>query len=208
VIGDGWNQGGVDQDVNGTTAALLVLFVVAVVPLLPTEVTLLGMGVTTAQDGTTLLPVILVGAAGCLVSDLLLYAVGRSSGPRMLTRMRRRPKIDAGVGWVDERLREHPRPVLVVARWLPSGGTIGALLAGSLRWPMTTFVTASAIGVTLWTSYVAVLGYVGGQIAQEPGISMLFSLGIATLLGSAITIALKHQRRNADTMSEVSVRVV
>jgi len=178
------------------------------VPLLPTEVTLIGMGVASAQNNTTLVPVVLVAAAGCLASDLVLYAVGRSGGPRMLTKMRRRPKIDAGVGWLDGHLREHPRPVLVVARWLPSGGTVGSLLAGSLRWPMTAFLTASVIGVTLWTSYVALLGYVGGQIAQQPGVSMLFSLGIATLLGSAITIALKHQRRNADTISDTSVRVV
>jgi membrane protein DedA with SNARE-associated domain len=190
------------------TTALLVLFVVALVPLLPTEVTLLGMGVASAQNDTTLVPVILVAAAGCVASDLTLYAVGRSSGPRMLTALRKRPKIDAGVGWLDGHLRQHPRSVLVVARWLPSGGTIGALLAGSLRWPLAAFLTASVVGVTLWTSYVALLGYVAGRIAEEPGISMLFSLGIATLLGSAIALALKHHQRNADTMSEGSVRVV
>jgi membrane protein DedA with SNARE-associated domain len=85
--------------------------------------------------------------------------------------------------------------VLVVARWLPSGGTVGALLAGSLRWPMAEFVTASAVGVTLWTSYVAFLGYAGGQIITEPGISMLLSLGIALILGSVITYGVKRSAR-------------
>jgi membrane protein DedA with SNARE-associated domain len=192
---------------NGTTAALLVLFVVALVPLLPTEVALIGMGVTAAQNETALLPVIAVAAVGCLVSDLALYGLGWSGGPRMLTRMRRRPSIDAGLGWLDGQLGRHPRPALVVARWLPSGGTVGALLAGSLRWPMTTFLSASAIGVTLWTSYVALLGYLGGQLTQQPGISMLLSFGVATLLGSAIAFALKRQR-NAATISSGSVRVV
>jgi hypothetical protein len=34
--------------VNGSTAGLLVLFVVSLVPLLPTEVTILGMGIAAA----------------------------------------------------------------------------------------------------------------------------------------------------------------
>jgi membrane protein DedA with SNARE-associated domain len=183
---------GVDRDMNLSTTELLVLFVVALVPLLPTEVTLIGMGVASAQSDTSLLPVILVAAAGCLVSDMALYTLGRSGGG-MLARLRKRPSIDAGVGWVDGHLQQHPRPVLVVARWLPSGGTIGALLAGSLRWPIAVFLTASAIGATLWVSYAALLGYIGGQIVQQPGISMLFSLAVATLLGFGITFALKHQ---------------
>jgi membrane protein DedA with SNARE-associated domain len=180
--------------VNGSTAALLVLFVVALVPLLPTEVTLLGMGVAAAQHEISLLSVIVVAVVGCVLSDQSLYAVGRFGGLHVLTRMRERPGIDAAVSWVDGHLRQHPRPVLVVVRWLPSGGTVGALLAGSLRLPMAAFLAASVIGVTLWTSYVAMLGYLGGRIVQQPDISLLVSLGVATLLGAAITFALKRHQ--------------
>jgi hypothetical protein len=35
----------VDGGVDGSTAGLLVLFVVSLVPLLPSEVTILGMGI-------------------------------------------------------------------------------------------------------------------------------------------------------------------
>jgi membrane protein DedA with SNARE-associated domain len=178
--------------VDATTAGLLVLFVVSLVPLLPTEVTLLGMGVAAAQGGTSLALVIAVASAGCLASDQALYALGRFGGRAALNRLSRRRKIAAGIGWVDGRLQRHPRPVLVIARWLPSGGTVGALLAGSLRWPMAEFFTASAVGVTLWTSYVAFLGYAGGRIITEPGISMLLSLGVALILGSVITYGVKR----------------
>jgi membrane protein DedA with SNARE-associated domain len=193
---------------NGTTVALLVLFVVALVPLLPTEVVLIGMGVSAAQSETSLLPVIAVAAAGCVVSDLTLYGLGRAGGPQVLTKLRRRPSIDAGLGWLDEHLGRHPRPALVVARWLPSGGTVGALLAGSLRWPMATFLSASAIGVTLWTSYVALLGYVGGELTEQTGVSLLLSFGVATLLGSGIAFALRHRQRSTATISSGSVQVV
>jgi membrane protein DedA with SNARE-associated domain len=178
--------------VDATTAGLVVLFVVSLVPLLPTEVTILGMGIAAAQGGTSLTAVIAVAIAGSLASDQALYALGRYGGSRVLERIGRHRKLAAGLDWLDGRLQQHPRPVLVVARWLPSGGTVGALLAGSLRWSRGEFFTASAVGVTLWTSYVAFLGYAGGQLITEPGISLLLSLGVALILGSAITYGIRR----------------
>jgi membrane protein DedA with SNARE-associated domain len=178
--------------VDATTAGLVVLFVVSLVPVLPTEAVLIGMGIAAAQGGTSLAAVIAVAATGCLISDQALYALGRYGGSRVLERISHRRKLAAGLDWLNGRLQQHPRPVLVVARWLPSGGTIGALLAGSLRWPMGEFFTASAMGVTLWTSYVALLGYAGGQLITEPGISLLLSLGVALILGSAITYGVRR----------------
>jgi membrane protein DedA with SNARE-associated domain len=57
---------------------------------------------------------------------------------------------------------------------------------------MAEFFTASAVGVTLWTSYVAFLGYAGGRIVTEPGISLLLSLAVALVLGSVITYSVWH----------------
>ena len=182
----------VNGGVNGSTAGLLVLFVVALVPLLPTEVTILGMGVAAAQGGTSLALVIAVASAGCVLSDQALYALGRFGGRAVLTRLSRRRRFAAGIGWLDGKLQRHPRPVLVIARWLPSGGTVGALLAGPLRWSMGEFFTASAVGVTLWTSYVAFLGYAGGTIITEPVFSVLLSLGMAVILGSVITFGARR----------------
>ncbi|MEU4671261.1 DedA family protein [Amycolatopsis sp. NPDC023774] len=181
---------------DATTAGLVVLFVVSLVPLLPTEVTILGMGIAAAQGGTSLAVVIAVATAGCLVSDQALYALGRFGGARVLALLSRRRKMAAGLAWLDGRLHRHPRPILVLARWLPSGGTVGALLAGSLRWPMGEFFSASAIGITLWTAYVAFLGYAGGELIDEPVVSMLLSFGVATLLGVAITFGVRRGARD------------
>ncbi|MFI5607192.1 DedA family protein [Amycolatopsis sp. NPDC051903] len=181
---------------DATTAGLVVLFVVSLVPMLPTEVTILGMGIAAAQGGTSLAVVIAVATAGCLLSDQVLYALGRFGGARMLERLGRRRKMAAGLAWLDGRLQRHPRPILVLARWLPSGGTVGALLAGSLRWPMGEFFSASAIGGALWVSYVAFLGYAGGELIDEPLVSMLLSFVVATLLGIAITFGIRRGARS------------
>ncbi|WP_396135163.1 hypothetical protein [Amycolatopsis sp. A133] len=60
---------------------------------------------------------------------------------------------------------------------------------------MAEFFAASAVGVTLWTSYVAFLGYADGRIVTEPGISMLLSLGVALILGSVITYSVRHSAK-------------
>jgi membrane protein DedA with SNARE-associated domain len=66
------------------------------------------------------------------------------------------------------------------------------------------FATASAIGATLWVSYATLLGYLGGQLVQQPGISLLFSLGVAAALGFGITFALKHQTSHEHQTSQVA----
>ncbi|WP_245976339.1 DedA family protein [Amycolatopsis palatopharyngis] len=173
------------------TAGMLALFVIALVPLLPTEVALIGMGVAAAQQEWSLVPVVLVAAAGCLLSDQFLYTLARHGGPSVVDRLGNRRGVRTGLDWLTRQSESHARPMLIIARWLPSGGTVGALLAGSLRWPPRTFLTASAIGVTLWSGYTALLGYLGGQLVQEPGLSLLLSLGVALLLGAIISLALR-----------------
>jgi hypothetical protein len=42
-----------------------------------------------------------------------------------------------------------------------------------------------------------VLGYLGGRVTQQPEISLLISLGIATVLGLAISLTLKRRQRRA-----------
>ncbi|GAA1978527.1 hypothetical protein GCM10009754_63220 [Amycolatopsis minnesotensis] len=168
-----------DTSVTG----LLVLLGITMVPFLPSDVTIIGMAVAAAQgDGPSLALVIAAGTVGGLVSDQLLYLAGRTGGRVLVARLSRRRRFAAAIGWVDTRLRRRPRRVLVIARWVPSGGLVGALLAGSLRRPVTEFFTASAIGLTLWTTYEALLGYAGGQIFSEPEISMALSLTVALVL--------------------------
>ncbi|MBK1785038.1 DedA family protein [Prauserella cavernicola] len=177
-----------------STLSLLALFLIAAVPLAPTEVTLVGMGVVAATTDGPVAPIILVASAGCLLCDYLLYVVGRRGGPLALDRVRRRRAGDATVRWLSRHLDRRPVAVLVIARWLPAGGTAGSLLAGSLRWPRSVFVVASVIGVTLWSTYAVLLGYLGGAVVEESALGLLLSLGVAVVL--AVTVASVWRRRS------------
>jgi membrane protein DedA with SNARE-associated domain len=189
--------------VSSTVTALITLFVVGLVPLAPTEPILVGMGVFAASGRLPLAAVIAVAAVACCLSDHLLYGFGRFAGVRVLDRLAgRRPSVAAAHHWLTERVTRWGAPVLVVGRWLPAGGTIGAVLTGTLRWRLPRFTPASAIGSTLWSTYVAMIGYLGGALTGNSFLGLLVSLGIATVLGVVSSVVVQRNRVSTDTGRE------
>jgi membrane protein DedA with SNARE-associated domain len=178
-------------------AALVTLAVVSFVPLLPTEPVLVSMGVLAAADHTTPTLVIAVAAISCSLSDHLLYGLGRATGARLLTRLRRRPSVDSAASWLQRNSVRWGAPVLIVGRWLPAGGTVGAVLAGTLRWKLSRFTPTSVVGSTLWSTYAAMLGYLGGSITGQPVIGLVLSLGVAALTTALGGLVLRRAGRRA-----------
>jgi membrane protein DedA with SNARE-associated domain len=181
------------------TASLLVLFVVAVVPLAPTEAVLIGYGVLAASGEMSLAGIILVAAAGCALSDFINFGIGRGLGMRALRRFNRRPGSRLTVEWIALQLGNRGESILVAARFMPGGGLIGALLAGSLRWPKRRFVPVAVLGATLWSGYTAMLGYVGGQVITEPALAMVLSFGVALLISVPAGMAIRAAQRRLVT---------
>lgn len=181
---------------SSTLAALVTLFVVGLVPLAPTEPVLVGMGVFAASGKLPLLWVVVVAAVACTLSDHLLYVIGRIAGVRALRRLSGKPSVAAANDWLSRRLARWGAPILVVGRWLPGGGTIGAVLTGTLRWRLLRFTPASVIGSTLWSTYVALVGYFGGELTGEPVTGVIISLVIATLLAIGISLSVQRVHRN------------
>ncbi|GDY30687.1 DedA family protein [Gandjariella thermophila] len=162
--------------------SLPAVFLVAVVPLAPTEAVLVGCGVLAASGRLSLLPVLTVAALGCAASDLINYRVGRIVGGGALRRLRRKPAGRAALDWLTRRLARHGAPILVAARFVPGGGIAGAVLTGALGWPLRRFLPISAAGSTLWTVYAFMLGYAGGTLLEDPVLGMLLSVSVATAL--------------------------
>lgn len=79
--------------------AFVVLFVVALVPLAPTEAVLIGYGVLAASGELSLTAVIAVAAVGCALSDLVNFGIGRGVGLRALARVGQRPGLRAVIAW-------------------------------------------------------------------------------------------------------------
>ncbi|HEX3588704.1 MAG TPA: VTT domain-containing protein [Pseudonocardiaceae bacterium] len=175
--------------------ALVTLFLVGLVPLAPTEPVLVGMGVLAASGRVSLPAVIVTATIACCLSDHVLYGVGRLAGVQALHRLSSRPAVTAAHDWLSSRVARWGAPVLVIGRWLPAGGTIGALLTGTLRWRLYRFSPASLIGSALWSTYVALIGFFGGAITGQPVVGLLVSLAVAAVLGVVCSIVVKRAHR-------------
>lgn len=179
-------------------AALITAFVAAVLPVTPTEPTLVGLGALAAFTHVSPLTVILVGGLGCSVSDHLLYAGGRWGGHRILGWLSRGRSTRKVTNWLLDRTGRWGAPIFIGARWLPAGGSAGAVLAGTLRWKLRRFTPVSLIGSMLWACYATMLGYLGGSITGNP----LAGLGISLLVAVVLALAarpLLHRHGQAIT---------
>lgn len=185
---------------DAATTSLLVLFVVAVVPLAPTEAVLIGYGVLAAAGELPLGWVIVVAAVGCTLADFVNFGLGRGLGMRALRRFNRSSGSRAVVAWTAGQLADRGESILVAIRFVPGGGIIGAVLAGSLRWPRHRFAPVAVVGATLWSAYAALLGYLGGQVVEEPALAILVSLGVALVISVPAGMAIRAaQRRVVET---------
>jgi membrane protein DedA with SNARE-associated domain len=192
------------DDVSTALTAMITLFVAALVPLVPTEPVLIGMGVLAASGVVPLPVVIAVSTVACSVSDHLLYAFGRVAGARALARFGRRPNVLAATDWLTRHITRWGAPILVVGRWLPAGGTIGAVLTGTLRWRLARFTPASLVGSALWSTYVALIGFLGGTLTGTPAAGLVVSLAVAAVIGitSGILLRRAHRARVATKVAE------
>lgn len=178
---------------------LLATFVVAVVPLAPTEAFVISSGLLAASGQLSLPVVIVVTAVGCLISDLINYRVGYKFGPPALHRFeRRKGGTPASVRWVRARLEQHGEPVLVAARFVPGGGIAGAMLAGTFRMGPRRFTVAAVIGSALWATYASLLGYTGGRLTSDPVLGLLLSIAMAAVLSLMVALLVRRAQRRAD----------
>jgi membrane protein DedA with SNARE-associated domain len=163
--------------------ALLGVFAIAAIPLLPTEPMLIAAGALAAAQHTSPMDTILVATAGCVVSDHLLYGFGRVAGSRVLSRVGSRRSIAAILTRMTGMLHRWGAVTLIAGRWVPGGGTAADVLAGSLGWRLRAFTPASLVGSSVWSIYATLLGFLGGSVTGQPVLRIALPLGVALVLG-------------------------
>jgi membrane-associated protein len=143
---------------------LLVVFVVAgldaVVPLSPSESTLITVSVVSGTTGHPHIGlVIFAAAAGAFVGDVVSYRIGVRAGPGVLRRLQGKSRGLAAYHWARRTLDSRGGQVLVFARYLPGGRSASALAAGVVGYPAGRFQAWTALGVSLWAAMAGLIGY-------------------------------------------------
>ncbi|WP_425553126.1 DedA family protein [Dactylosporangium fulvum] len=171
---------------------VVLVFVVAgldaIVPLSPSESTLIAVAVASAETGHPAIVLVIAAAAGgAFVGDVVSYRIGVKAGAGVLRRLRGKARGLAAYEWAGRTLAGRGGQVLVFARYLPGGRAASALAAGVVRYPALRFHAWTAVGVSVWATMAGLIGYGCGLFFRgRPWTALLLAYaGAGTLLVAA-----------------------
>jgi membrane protein DedA with SNARE-associated domain len=163
----------------------------AVLPFMPSESTVVAVGVAAAGTGhPNVGALIAAAAAGAYAGDLLAYGIGRRSNHAVVARLRRGRRSRAVHDWVHRLLHSRGGLVIVFARYVPGGRSTTAFAAGVVGYPGARFRWYTALAVPIWATEASLLGYLGGSLfAADPLLGLLLAwTGALAVTGVAIAI--------------------
>jgi membrane protein DedA with SNARE-associated domain len=185
--------------------AYLILFLLAffdaLVPVVPSETSVITAGVVAAAGDLNLAVVVAAAAAGAFLGDNTAYFVGSRYGVRINERFFSSEKARGRIQWAQRQVTERGGELILIARFIPGGRTVVTLSCGTLGYPWPRFVIFDAAAALGWALYAALLGYLGGHAFEKaPWKGLLLALGIAFgVAGSIEVIRWYLKRRRAAT---------
>jgi len=186
-------------DTSSANWFIAVIFIIAlldsVVPVVPSETTVIIGGVAAGAGDQNLLLVIVAGAIGAFIGDNLAYLIGRSFHGPIARRAERKPSTRRRLDWAANQVRERGGLLLVTARFIPGGRTALTISCGLTQQPHGWFVKWVALAVTIWATYAAVLGAIFGRALQDNH-TAAFLIAFVTALAINIVIELIRKRRS------------
>ncbi len=183
---------------------LVIAFFDSVVPLVPSETTVIIGGVAAGQGDQMLPLVIVAGAAGAFLGDNFAYVIGRRFTPWIERRAATRPKTAARLEWARRQIRTRGGPLLITARFIPGGRTALTVTSGVTHQRHGWFAGWIAIAAVIWAAYAAMLGFVFGNRFKDNH-TMAFLLAFGAALGITLLIELIRHVRHRLSPTEVAV---
>lgn len=168
------------------------------VPLVPSEASVITAGVVAAAGGLYLPLIIAAAACGAFLGDNAAYLAGRRFGARATERFFRGDKARKTLEWAERQLTERGGELIVVARFIPGGRTAVTLGAGTLAFPWRRFAIFDAVAALIWALYASLLGYFGGRAFESAAWKgLLLALGIAFAVTGGVEAVRWYLRRRA-----------
>jgi membrane-associated protein len=179
-------------------AIFLLAMLDAILPVVPSETSVITAGVL-AASGRLSLPLVVVSAAvGAAAGDNLAYLIGRRFGDPVTRRFFSSEKSRQRLDWAQRQLDVRGGQLILVGRFIPGGRTVVTLTAGLLRYPWRRFVALDAVAALIWALYAAALGYFGGRAFEDAawkGLLLALGVGFAIAgLTEAIRWVLRRRR--------------
>ena len=187
--------------VSGSPWTYLFLFVIAaldaVIPLVPSETSVILAGVLASTGDLVLVLVILFAAAGAIAGDNLSYWIGRKVGYRIVDRFfkgERRKQVD----WAHRQVEQRGGYLIIIGRFIPGGRTAVTFSCGMLEMRWRRFLAFDVVAGLVWATYATMLGYVGGRTFEEsPFKGFLLAFVVALGIAGAIEAYRWFRKRRA-----------
>ena len=190
------------ESISSSSGFYPVIFAIAlldsVVPVVPSETTVILGGIAAGQQHLSLPLVIGLGATGAAVGDNIAYWLGRRAGGRLQRTLFRSDKAQARLHWAAEQLEKRGGLLLVTARFIPGGRTAITISSGLTEQPYRRFLLFDALACLLWASYAAVLGFIAGdRFKDDHTTAFLVAFGAALSVTALIELVrwLRERRR-------------
>jgi membrane-associated protein len=168
----------------------------AVLPLVPSEATVISAGVLAGAGDLQLGFVIAAGAAGAYAGDSSAYWIGRRLDDRLARRLFRGVKGARRRSWAERTLERHGGPVIFGARFVPGGRTATTVSAGLLRMRWLRFAAFAGAAAVGWAVYAALLGYLGGRAFENNVLwGLLLGFGVAAATFGVVEVVRRVRSR-------------
>jgi membrane protein DedA with SNARE-associated domain len=179
----------------------------------PEDGILLLSGFLTAHHVIRPLPAFLVVYSGLLMTDFLLYSVGKKYGRRIVEHKRFQKILTANrLAKLEEKFKRWGALVVFFGRHLLGLRAQIFLVAGVMRMPWKKFLivdaTSALLTITLWGG----LGYVGGNSIQTlkrdiTNIEQIVMVILAILVGSWLLLRYLKKRRTTSRKPSLVKRI-
>jgi membrane protein DedA with SNARE-associated domain len=172
----------------------------AVLPVVPTGAAVSAGAVLAGHDKPIgLVGVLVAGAGGAYLGDLIVYAVCRFGGERIARRvgwLRDNASLDA----LRTRLDEHETAVLLTSRLVPGGRVPVLLTAGLAGYPWRRFAVVDLTASLLWAPVYMLIGLIGFALFPEPWQGVLAAVALVLVVTAVSSVV--RSRRGPDPESE------
>jgi membrane protein DedA with SNARE-associated domain len=197
-------------DASGWAYGIIFLFAFldVLVPVVPSEASVITAGVVAATGGLNLVLLVAAAAAGAFAGDNTAYLIGRRFGARATDRFFRGGRARRTLDWADRQLAERGGELIAVSRFIPGGRTAITLSAGTVGFPWRRFALFDAAAALIWALYASLLGYFGGRVFEKQAWKgLLVALGIAFLVAGGVeAVRWLLKRRRAAASAEQADR--
>jgi len=155
-------------DAFGALGVTLLMALENLFPPIPSELILPFAGFLISRGELGFLPALVASTAGSLFGALILYALGRWGGRKLILRYGRflrvkEADLDRAEGWFDK----YDEWVVLFGRMVPGVRSVVSIPAGMLRTPFLRFVLLTTAGSAAWNTLLLGAGWYLGENWQQ-----------------------------------------